>query len=95
MQHYRYLCAVLGKTKLFERKMDGECLGLGGEESNGQQAENTKEILDDGMFCVGLRGWVHEFTRLSKHLAKLNFTFHKEKKLNRFGGIFRIEVSLL
>ena len=56
MQHYRYLCAVLGKTKLFERKMDGECLGLAGEESNGQEAENTKEILDDGLLCVGLRG---------------------------------------
>ena len=32
---------------------------------------------------------------MSKHLAKLNFTFRKEKKLNRFWGIFRIEVSLL
>ena len=83
------------RQSYLNRRWMASALVCRGEESRGQQAENTKEILDNGMSCVGL-GWrVHEFIRLSKHLAKLNFTFRKEKKLNRFWGIFRIEVSLL
>ena len=66
--------------------MDGECLGLGGEESNGQQAENTKEILDDGMFCVGLGGmgsWVHTFVKAP---GKTEFYFSQRKEIEQIWG---------
>ena len=44
VRHYSYLCVVLGKSKLFEWKMDGVCLGLGGEESSGSKQKTQRKF---------------------------------------------------
>lgn len=80
-----------GKDKTIRREDGWRLPWFGGEEGCWQQVENTKEVLGDGMPCVGLGWWVHELVHLSKHLelhdTKTEFYFMQIKEIKlRFGG---------